>query len=372
MTKVLYIGNCTENTGYGEAVRQMITAMDNVGIDIVVRPIFLGGQNIPVSQRIIELINKDDKNPDIVIQHTLPHFMEYNSKCGKNIALFASETDRFDNSIWPEKLNLMDEAWVISTQQIEACKNSGVEIPVHLVPHPCDVTKYQKKYELLKYNQLNNKFVFYWLGEFNQRKNLAAAVKAFHIEFDPDEPVELMIKTSIPGKTPQETSDIVNEYLKQIKQNLKLYRNLGTYKKETLITAYLKEHDLMKFHKTGNCFLCTSHGEAFCLPAADALGMGNPVIAHNLDYVKHEYNGLVPYSDKAEVYGALDTFPDLLIGNELWDSVRIPSLQKEMRRIVNGISNGEYNKISDNAMDSVYDMSYEVIGKRIKGLLGIN
>jgi len=372
MTKVLYIGNCTENTGYGEAVRQMIAAMDSVGIDVVVRPLFLGGQNIPVSQRLGELINKDDRNPDVVIQHTLPHFMEYNGKCGKNIGLFASETNRFDNGIWPEKLNLMDEVWVISQQQIEACKTSGVQVPVNLVQHPCNVAKYQQKYEPLKYKQLENKFVFYWLGEFNQRKNLAAAVKAFHIEFDPDEPVELIIKTSIPGKNPVETASIINEYLKEIKENLKLYKNIGVYKKETLITAYMKESDLMRLHKSGHCFICTSHGEAFCLPAADALGVGNPVIAHNLDYVKHEYNGLIPYSDKAEVYGAVDTFPDLLVGNELWDTVRVPSLQKQMRRMFEAKTNGEYNKFSDNAMDSVYEMSYEKIGNQIKGLLHID
>lgn len=371
MTKVLYIGNVTEPTGYGEAVRQMCLAMDSVGIDLVIRPLFLSGKNIPISPRLGELINKDDRNPDIVIQHTLPHFMEYNGKCGKNIGLFASETNRFDNSVWPEKLNLMDEVWAISSTQELACKTSGVTKPVFVVPHPCNIAKYQKAYNKLDFPQLNNKFVFYWMGEFNQRKNLGAALKAFHIEFDPDEEVELMIKTSIPGKSPDETAKIVNEYIKEIKQGLKLYRNLNTYKKETLITASMKEEDLMRLHKTGDAFLCTSHGEAFCLPAADALGMGKPVIAHNLDYIQHQYNGLIPYSDLSEVYGALDTFPDLLVGNELWDNVRVPSLQKQMRRLVEGKINGEYNKFSDNAMDSVYEMSYEKIGNKIKGLLNV-
>lgn len=371
MNKVLYIGNCTEATGYGEAVRQMILAMDMVGIDVVVRPIFLGAKNIPISHRLGQLINKDDRNPDFVIQHTLPQFMEYNGKCGKNIGLFASESNRFDNSIWPEKLNLMDEVWVISEQQVEACQTSGVEKPVNIVPHPCDVDKYQKRYEPIKYKQLENKFVFYWVGEFNQRKNLEAAVIAFHLEFDPDEPVEFLIKTSIPNKTPEESSNIINQYLKNIKENLKLYRNLGIYKKETLLTAYLKNEDMMRLHNTCDSFVCSSHGEAFCLPAADALGFGKPVIAHNLDYVKHEYNGLVPYSDKAEVYGTLDTFPDLLVGNELWDNVRVPSLRQQMRRMVDGKKNGEYAKFSANAMDSIYDMSYEAIGTRIKGLLNV-
>lgn len=372
MSKVLYIGNVTEPTGYGEAVRQMCLAMDSVGIDLVIRPLFLSGKNIAIPQRLGELIQKDDRNPDFVIQHTLPHFMEYNGKCGKNIGLFASETNRFDNSMWPEKLNLMDEVWVINDQQIEACQTSGVTKPVQKVMHPCNIDKYQKKYDKLLFPQLKDSFIFYWIGEFNQRKNLAAALKAFHIEFDPDEKVELVVKTSIPGKTPTETAEIVNEYIREIKQGLKLYKNLTTYKKETLITTFMKEQDLMCLHNTCDSFICSSYGEAFCLPAADALGMGKPVIAHNLDYVEHEFNGLVPYSEQAEVYGALDTFPDLLMANELWDAVRVPSLQKQMRRMVDGKVNGEYNKLSENAIDSIYEMSYEKIGNQIKELLDIN
>lgn len=369
MTKVLYIGNGNCSTGYGEAVRQMVLCMDSVGIDVVYRSLFLNSPRIELPERMKALEAKDDRNPDIVIQHTLPHFMEYNAGCGKNIGLFAYESSHFNNSLWPEKLNCMDEIWAISNSQVKACESSGVKKPVKLVPHPCNVEKYQRNYEPMRFPQLQNKFVFYWVGEFNERKNLGAAIRAFHLEFDPDEPVEFLIKSGVPGKSNEESSNIINQYLKEIKENLKLYRNLNIYKKETLITQRLSEEDMMRLHKTGDSFICSSYGEAFCLPAADALGMGKPVIAHNLDYIKHNYNGLVPQYNSVPVYGALQTFPDLLCGNENWDEVDIRSLKAHMRLMYQ--MKDKYAELSANAIDSVYDMSYEVVGQKIKGLLNV-
>lgn len=369
MTKVLYIGNGAEATGYGEAVRQMVLCMDSVGIDVVYRSLFLNSPRIELPQRMKELEAKDDSNPDVVIQHTLPHFMEYNAGCGKNIGLFSHESSHFKNSMWAEKINLLDEVWVTSYTQRKACVNSNVTKPVNLIPFPCDVNKYLKSYSPLTFPQLQNKFVFYWIGEFNERKNLQAAVRAFHTEFDPDEPVELVIKTSIPGKSAEESAQLINDYLKDIKQKLKLYRNLGTYKKEMLITRKLSEEDMMRLHKSCNVFLCTSHGEAFCLPAADALGMGNPVIAHNLDYVRNNYNGFVPGYENVPVFGAMQTFPDLLCGNEEWEEVDILSLKAQMRDIYRDKEN--YDKLSLNAIDSAHEMSYEVVGKQIKELLNV-
>jgi glycosyltransferase involved in cell wall biosynthesis len=141
------------------------------------------------------------------------------------------------------------------------------------------------------------------------------------------------------------------------------------YKKETLITRKFSEDDMMRLHKTGNVFLCTSYGEAFCLPAADALGIGNPVIAHGLDYVKMNYNGIVPESRMVPVFGATQTFPDLLCGNEKWDEVDINSLKHYMRIIYQ--DKERYEKWSANAIDSIYELSYEKIGKQIKELLNV-
>jgi glycosyltransferase involved in cell wall biosynthesis len=369
MTKVLYIGNGAESTGYGEAVRQMVLCMDSVDIDVVYRSLFLNSPRIELPQRMKELEEKNDAKPDVVIQHTLPHFMEYNASCGKNIGLFSHESSHFQNSMWADNLNLLDEVWVTSKEQELACKKSGVTKPIKTIPFPCDMNKYLKNYEPLNFPQLQNKFVFYWIGEFNERKNLQAAVRAFHTEFDPDEPVELVIKTSVPGKTSEEASQLLNEYLKDIKLKLKLYRNLNVYKKETLITRKLSDEDMMRLHKTCHAFMCTSYGEAFCLPAADALGMGKPVIAHGLDYVTTNYNGLKPDSRMVPVFGALQTFPDLLCGNELWDEVDISSLQHCMRLMYNHKT--DYDKWSANAIDSVYNMSYEVVGKQIKELLNV-
>ena len=182
--KVLYIGHYKEGTGWGHAAADYILAMDSVGIDVVCRSINLSGKQAEIPKRIEELEQKSIKGCDICIQHVLPHYMDYNGRFKKNIGLYATETDSFDRTTWAERINLMDEAWVINQQMVDASIRSGVTIPIKIIPHASDTDKFNKAYTKFEIPQIDNTFVFYFVGELIRRKNLVALLKAFHIEFD--------------------------------------------------------------------------------------------------------------------------------------------------------------------------------------------
>ena len=195
--KVLYVGCYRDGTGWGQAATDYILAMDSAGIDVVPRPIKLNQNQISLPKRIAELEKKDSSGCDVCIQHTLPHYMEYSSKFKKNIALYATETSNFKDSGWARRINMMDEAWVINNQMFHASKESGVEIPIKVVPHATDFSKFERGYSKLDFPAANGNFIFYTIADLNKRKNLQAFIKAFHAEFDPSEPVSILIKSSI-------------------------------------------------------------------------------------------------------------------------------------------------------------------------------
>ena len=76
--KVLYLGNWRDGTGWGNAAQGYILSLDAAGIDVVPRHIKLNDREIEVPERILELERRSHKNCDVVIQHVLPHYLDYN------------------------------------------------------------------------------------------------------------------------------------------------------------------------------------------------------------------------------------------------------------------------------------------------------
>ena len=372
--KILYISNYGDGSGYANAATGYILSIDEIGLQIVPRRIQFNDAN-QVHSRIQSLENNSVENCDIVIQHTLPSYMDYNGNFKKNIALFAWETSNFKKSNWKTKLNCMDEIWVPSRFLINSCVESGVTKPIKVVPHAVDTNKFYQKRQILDFvkeiKEKNDGFIFYTIGEFNVRKNFESLIKAFHLEFEPHEPVELVIKTGIEGKPPDEVYLEIDRYLNQIKSNLKLYRKANKYKKEYVITARMKEDAINNLHYSADCFVTTSYGDAWNLGCMDALGFGKtpivPASSGFLDYVSNKEGYLVNCKEEP-VYG-VQNFVDLYTGHENWWSVDINHLRKCMRLAFESRNDIKHQNKQEFGKNKVFDYSYLKVGQIIKDLL---
>lgn len=371
MTKVLYIGNYKDGTGWSHAAIDYISALDFVGIDVVPRAIKLNNINVEYPERIKELEKKSTENCDVVIQHVLPHLMTYDSRFRKNIGLFVNETDNYIDMGWSSYLNTMDELWVPNFSMIDSAKKSGVSTHMEYIPHACDINKYTKSYYKLNIPELHGDFVFYWIGEFTNRKNLLALLKAFHSEFHSNEPVSLLIKTFVSGLNDRDAHNRVSEFCNRLKQSLKLYKNIEDYHNEIIITQRLSEEQICSLHQTGDCHICSSSGEAWSIPTFDAMGFSKPIIANNIaginEFVINNRTGLLVDNHPTIVNDVLDSFPDLFTANEIWKSIDILHLRTLMRRIYEDIE--LRNKLSSNCMDKVKEFSYQKVGLMMKELL---
>jgi glycosyltransferase involved in cell wall biosynthesis len=396
--KVLFLGVYRDGTGWGHAAIEYILALDAAGVEVVPRAVKLNDVDAEVPDRIAELEKRSAKGCDVVIQNLLPQHMDYDGNFDKNIALYYSETSHFKNNCWAERLNLMDEAWGSCTQMVDAARESNVFKPMRVMPIPTDPMKYQQQYETLDIPDIKDKFVFYYIGELNRRKNLVALLKAFHLEFRPHEPVELVVKGSVPGLHSEETRKHMIAMCNDVKQHLKLYGGKD-YKHEILISERLTDEQIMQLHHTCDCLVAPSYGEAWHIPSFDAMGMGNTPICTDIggmaDFVykeemKLDYDQMhfaLPTKSMQNVttkcgwlvpgqvepvfgMGQDGSFQDLYVGNEEWISINIRKLRQAMRTAYE--DQEERKKRANNGIQRAYEYSHAAIGQKMKDALEDN
>jgi glycosyltransferase involved in cell wall biosynthesis len=367
MSKVLFISNFRDGTGWSHGAIDYALALDAVGVEVVVRTLKLAPHQRPVPDRILELEQKSADGCDVCIQMVLPHMLEYSGRFRKNIALYFTETDNFAATDWPAHINKMDEVWAPCWSTLQASRESGVTIPVHVVHYPSDIRKFRQSHKPLPLrDQLGGNFLFYTIGEMVRRKNLAATIKAFHLEFAPHEPVELLIKTA--GVARQ---DVIN-YCNEVKRGMKLYPSLADYKQELILTDYLSEADMLRLHETGDCFIGPSYGEGWGIPAFEAMAMGKTPIVTDWsafeDFMSPEAGYPVP--GRLEPVFGMDQscpIPNLYSSRERWCQVDMLELCFAMRYAYSYRDERERRAMGGIKRARLF--SYEIIGQQMKGLL---
>ena len=65
----------------------------------------------------------------------------FSVKFKKNVCLAYTETNMLPEVEWVQKLTLMDEVWVPSSQEKQNLTDSGVKVPINVVPIPLDIEK---------------------------------------------------------------------------------------------------------------------------------------------------------------------------------------------------------------------------------------
>jgi glycosyltransferase involved in cell wall biosynthesis len=323
--KVLYIGHYRDGTGWGNAAINNILALDSVGVKVVPRAITYEAQDRLYPNRIRELEDNSESGCDIVIQHTLPNNYWYNSSY-RNIGCMTAESSNFKSTGWQNYCNIMDDIWVSSKVTKDICKRSGVKTPIDIVPYAIDLSKYENP-SGEQIEELKNNFTFGFVGEFIERKNIKALIQAFHMEFDPREPVNLLIKTS------KRDLNGIQAYFNHIKRGLKIRQN---YIEEIIITGIMPENDYISVLSQVDCFVMPSRGEAGCIPSLEAMALGIPVIWTHGIGMDHAI-GTAVKSDNVPCFGAIETLNDLDTAEATWKDIDVIELTNAMRKMYENI-----------------------------------
>ena len=213
-------------------------------------------------------------------------------------------------------------------------------------------------------------FKFYFIGEYVERKNIKDLITAFHMAFSIDQPVSLILKTSISGRSPQESRDLIEKDIQELKKKLGIS---GRYKKEIIITERLSYQDIIGLHNACDCFVAPSLGESFCRPAAEALCLGKtPIVTDNtgmIDFINKD-NGFIVQSHRTPVLlnqRTLSNDFDMQNANEYWYRISIYDLIEKMRSVYS--MHKQDRKVFENkqqlGIDSIEQFSYSSIGNKL-------
>lgn len=373
--RILYIAHYKEFGGWSQAATDNILALDSVGVDVVCRNVTLTQDKQDVHPRLLQLEKKDSRDCDICIQHVLPHHYVRSDMFKKNIAFMETETLSLKHLNWFYQLEMMDEVWVANETSKNALQEDGFETPIKVIHHTCDTSKYTKRYPDLAMPQIEGTFKFYYVGDFNDRKNLESIITCFHSEFEEDENVSLVLKFNKFGVSPQELHNKVVQYLTEIKKNLRIRND---YKQEVIVTDKVSEENLLSLHQYCDCFVCPSHGEAWSIPTLEAMAFGNTPIASN-------FGGPSEFIDKSNwrtgtlvngVYSCCKSkdaaFPDLFSSKEYWFQPCEKQIRQQMRKYYESwekdpISYSQRNRVA--GLKQVEKFSYQNIGKILKDQL---
>lgn len=357
--KVLYIGNYRDASGWGAAAEANILALHSAGIDVVTRPVSFGNQKNP-HPIIVELENKKCKGADICVQHVLPEHYYYNSKI-KNIGFYCYETNSLEFSGWKPRLEMMDQLWVMSTEDEVTANSSGL-YNTELVKFSIDPNKYDPTMNVVDIKELaQNQYNFVFVGDWNKRKDLLSLLRAYYTEFHPSEPVGLLIKlSSVDQKKCLEEFHKLNEY---VKSGLKIRKN---YQEISVICGDMQFDHYISALNQCDCFVCPSHGESCCIPAVEAQALGLSVIAtQGIGLETYLMHGFIVQSTTDDCFGMESSLPEIQTAREQWKQINVSQLRMAMRSFY---QNESVNKIEQSKKYKT-EFSHQSIGEELKWIL---
>lgn len=283
---VKYTAPAKDYSGYGECSRHDIGSLVSAGVEVTTE----------IPQYVLEVgdfghlgelaQNFEGRELDykIKILHVTPNVYGQYFEAGKyHIGRAFWETDRVPDA-FAGALQAVDEIWTGSEFNANAMRKAGISTPIYIIPEAIE-TDLSHLGEIKPFiNASKDRYNFYSVFEWTERKNPNALLEAFWTEFEGQNDVALVLKTYIDNFTPQKKREL-RDYIKKEKKRL----NIGDNHPPVFVyTGLLDRKGMYRLHKTFDCFVSTHRGEGWGIPQMEALLMGNPIISTNCGGI-HEY-----------------------------------------------------------------------------------
>ena len=269
----------------------------------------------------------------------------------------------------------MDELWVPNWDLAKSLQTDGITAPIHVVGHPCNISRYKTKYQEINLPIADGVFKFYYIGDINDRKNLESIITCFHSEFDRSEPVSLILKVKKFGHNPEQCQSVIDGIIQKVQKDLRMYNDPSQYHRNVVITEDIEDKDICALHQYGDCFLSPTHGEAWSLPSFDAMGFGSSPICSDYGGPKEfigEGCGTLVGGTYSVCKCSDAAFPDLFTGREYWFQPCEMQIRQAMRNKYEEHKKdpiGTKREWKLTGLEQAKLFSYEKIGQQMKGLL---
>lgn len=277
-----YCGPARDYSGYGEAVRHDIAALQAAGVTLTTQiPHYcleisdfgdLGALAGNLESKVIDYRVK--------IIHTTPNVYSQFFEPGKyHIGRVFWETDKLPLD-FAQNVNHLDEVWTGSSANEAAIRKAGVGVPIYIIPEAIDTNIP----DLKSYRGIEDtEYKFYSVFEWTERKNWKALLESYWREFEHTKGVSLTLKTYVDNFTPDKKQEIYQE-ARAFRNSLGLTHYAPLY----FFTNLMDRNQIYRFHATFDCFVSAHRGEGWGIPQMEAMLLGKPTISTNYGGI-HEY-----------------------------------------------------------------------------------
>ena len=311
-----------DSTGYAVAAKAYVRALIDHGIALTWAPMMpnetgyelLGVKSWPCPK--LTSVCNTPLNYDTVLIHTVPEYypqlIEQERRSGKRVFGYTVwELERLP-AHWPAILNQLDGVLVPCNWNIEVFRQSGVTVPIHVVPHLSqfedmsttdDNARNQLRARLPQTALAYDPFVFYTIGFWSNRKAPYLALQAYLQAFTADDPVLMIIKTS---------SKDITRWHRHWRNLFRLRhpspaRHIGEMRKQyrkpaavaLIADETLSDAEMYALHELGDCFVSLTRTEGWGLGAFEAARFGKPVVmtayGGQLDFLDSQHSHLIDY-----------------------------------------------------------------------------
>jgi glycosyltransferase involved in cell wall biosynthesis len=343
---IYYIGQYG-TSGYATAAKGYLYHYFSMGIPILWDPLYFDDSiltdddayNITVKS----LINLPLDQYDIVMLHSTPDLWPMFRTEKRDIingkiiiGIFVWETDTLPSPWVPYINNSVHEVWVPSNYNADVLKNSGVTIPIRVVPYIFLHQPLPDRSKIKLYDSINNslisgnEYTFYSIGELNHRKGITDLIKVFCETFTNKDNVRLILKVHYRNYTPEYKLYCEDTVRAQIE-------SYPTPPKIICLLDNMSNKEILAIHSLGDCYVSLTKSEGFGLTIFDAFNYKIPIIttgySGHIDFLGQDYPGLVKY--KLDFVKGMESFSEYYTKNQKW---AIPDLQHVKELMIRAIN----------------------------------
>ncbi len=308
---VLWSGPIFNPSGYADQARNLIK---HIGDEwpLYIRlasnndEAFVSGMEQSEHKNLTQRIKSPD-SPYISILSMPAYAFQRDPNALYNVGKTVFETDRLSPE-WVSLCNAMDEVWVPTSFNAKTFHQSGVSVPLAVVPEGVDPDFYRPGLEPLPVPGRRG-FAFLSIFEWTYRKGWNVLLRAWAKAFSPSDQVCLILR-SYPVK-----NDRKNPY-PNIEARVKTYYDsiglaLDRVAPVIVLENQLPQRQMPNLYAAGDAFVLPSRGEGWGRPYIEAMSCGLPVIGTgwggNLEYMNPgnsyliETNGLEFVDERMEL-----------------------------------------------------------------------
>ncbi len=259
-------------SGYAVSAKNFMLALENQNVDVRYRYVY--GKNTPIPYEEsgvsgdyrINVMRKRKflKNYPQVVYGVADVFHKNSGKY--KIGYTMLETTGIPSS-WVEQCNRMDEIWVPSSFNVKTFCDSGVKVPMHVVPLGIDPGYYNRK--IISYKK-HNRYTFLTVFEWGERKAPEVLLKAYSKAFTAKDDVVLLCKVNNNDSSIHVENEIRKLGLPADGPEIIFLYN----------TAF-DDYDMPTLYRSADCFVTATRGEGWGMPILEAMACGLPAIATN-------------------------------------------------------------------------------------------